>query len=319
MLEAVAFAHRRKVLHLDLKPDNFILFPGDLLRLADFGLARVAHRTMSASGSGTVGYLAPEQALGRPSLRSDVFSIGLILYRMFAGALPRWPFEWPPPRFDRVRRKLPPEMIEVVHRALEVDDRRRYRDADQMLRAFRQVRHAAVRAARKRSTRKRKAKRSPRWKEVRFREFQALHRKDLETRHACSSCGGPVSEPMRACPWCGTDRPVHREDTRFPAQCPRCGRGLKLDWRFCPWCYGGVVGEDSGREYSDRRYAGRCRHCGSRRLLRFMRYCPECNRKLNRKWKLPEQKGRCLSCGWGVYKTFWSFCPWCGRRLPETR
>jgi len=85
MLSAVAYAHSRRVMHCDIKPENFLLFPGNRLRLSDFGIAKVARRTIQASGSGTVGYVAPEQAMGKPSFRSDVFSLGLILYRMLSG------------------------------------------------------------------------------------------------------------------------------------------------------------------------------------------------------------------------------------------
>jgi len=53
-------------------PDNLLIFPGNHLRLTDFGIAKVAQKTIQGSGTGTVGYMAPEQALGRPSLRSDV-------------------------------------------------------------------------------------------------------------------------------------------------------------------------------------------------------------------------------------------------------
>lgn len=89
MLEAVACAHHHRVIHCDVKPENLILFKGGRLCLTDFGIARLALRTVRASGSGTVGYVAPEQAMGKASFRSDVFSLGLILYRLFAGVLPR--------------------------------------------------------------------------------------------------------------------------------------------------------------------------------------------------------------------------------------
>ena len=88
MLEAVAWAHAHRIIHCDVKPDNFILFTDNRIRLADFGIAKVAMKTIRASGSGTVGYVAPEQAVGKPSFRSDVFSLGLILYRMLSGKLP---------------------------------------------------------------------------------------------------------------------------------------------------------------------------------------------------------------------------------------
>jgi len=73
LLDALAYAHSERVLHCDVKPENLILFGRDNLMLADFGIAKTALRTIKASGSGTLGYLAPEQAMGRPSPRSDVF------------------------------------------------------------------------------------------------------------------------------------------------------------------------------------------------------------------------------------------------------
>ncbi|UCG16465.1 MAG: protein kinase [Phycisphaerales bacterium] len=55
MLDAVAYAHPKRVMHCDLKPENCILFRENRLRLADFGIAKVALRTIPASGSGTIG------------------------------------------------------------------------------------------------------------------------------------------------------------------------------------------------------------------------------------------------------------------------
>lgn len=147
ILSAVAYAHRQRIVHCDIKPDNVILFPGHRLRLTDFGIAKIALRTLRASGSGTVGYIAPEQAMGKPSLRSDVFSIGLIMYRMLAGQLPEWPFKWPPPGYTKLRRRVHPDMIDVIRRAVEVNSRKRYRDADQMLTAFRRAKPKTLRFA----------------------------------------------------------------------------------------------------------------------------------------------------------------------------
>ncbi len=150
MLDALAHAHRRHVIHCDIKPENFILFSGGRVRLTDFGIARVAFRTMSASGSGTVGYLSPEQALGRPSKSSDVFALGLVLYQMLTHVLPQWPFEWPPAGHAALRRRFPPEGIEILRRALEIDTRRRFQDAMQMRRAFHRMRDTLAASPRRR-------------------------------------------------------------------------------------------------------------------------------------------------------------------------
>jgi serine/threonine-protein kinase len=145
MMEAVAYAHRMKVMHCDIKPENFIIFAGNRLRLADFGIAKVAQKTIRASGSGTVGHMAPEQAMGRPSLKSDVFSLGLINYRMLAGHWPEWPYDWPPPGHQQLRRRAHPDLLHFLRRSVEPDPRSRFCDAEQMLNAFLRIKSRSLR------------------------------------------------------------------------------------------------------------------------------------------------------------------------------
>ena len=94
-LAALAHAHDNNIIHCDIKPEKFILFKGNHLKLADFGFAKIILRTLKASGSGTIDFIAPEQAMGRPNFQSDVFSLGLVLFRLLSGKLPVWPFDWP--------------------------------------------------------------------------------------------------------------------------------------------------------------------------------------------------------------------------------
>ncbi len=317
-LEAVAFAHRSRIIHCDIKPDNLILFSNDLLRLTDFGIAKVARRTIRASGSGTIGYCAPEQAMGKPSQRSDVFSLGLIFYQMLSARLPEWPFSWPPPGHDRLRRRVHADMVAVIRRSLEVEPRRRFRDANAFLAAFRRAKPKALR--RSQTTRRRQHSKPTggnHWKSIRYRQFRKRWGRELETRHACAACSGPVGESMRFCPWCGQARRVHQGRTSFPARCPRCARGVKLDWRFCPWCYGAGFAPHGTRQYTDKRYSARCSNpsCSRKQLMPFMRYCPWCRRKVRRQWPIAGHRERCGSCGWGVLKEFWHTCPWCGKSL----
>jgi serine/threonine-protein kinase len=145
LLRGVAYAHRHRIIHCDIKPENVILFPGERLRLTDFGIAKIAQKTLRGSGTGTVGYMAPEQAMGRPSARSDVFSVGVILYRMLTGHWPEWPFQWPLLGSSTLRRKAHPDLVDVLRRALSIDPRKRYVDADQMLRAFLPARRKTLR------------------------------------------------------------------------------------------------------------------------------------------------------------------------------
>ncbi len=156
MIGAVAHAHQNKIIHCDIKPENMIIHPDGRLQLMDFGIAKVAQktiiRTMIASGSGTVGYMAPEQAMGRPSARSDVFALGLMMYKVLTNHLPEYPFDWPPPGYATLRRKAHPDFIEFIRRSLEVRPNRRYRDANEMLHVFQRLKPRIKRfeAARKR-------------------------------------------------------------------------------------------------------------------------------------------------------------------------
>lgn len=144
LLEATAFAHRNRIIHCDIKPENIILFPDGVIRLTDFGIAKVARRTIRGSGTGTVGYMAPEQAMGKPSTRSDVFSVGLIMCRLFSGKWPEWPFEWPFPGHSRLVERVHPDMIGLLKKSTLVEPRRRYPDAISMLNAFRKVRNRTL-------------------------------------------------------------------------------------------------------------------------------------------------------------------------------
>lgn len=144
LLYALAHAHERRIIHCDVKPENIILFEDGTLCLTDFGIARLGMRTVIASGTGSLGYMAPEQAMGKPSPRSDVFSAGLVIWRMLAGAVPDWPFDWPFPGTARVR-KHAPDMIPVLQRALAVRTRSRFRDADAMVAAYERAHQRVLR------------------------------------------------------------------------------------------------------------------------------------------------------------------------------
>jgi len=307
---AVAHAHEHGVIHCDIKPDNLILFDGGRLRLTDFGIAKAAMSTL-ASGSGTIGYLAPEQALGRPTMRSDVFAIGLVVWQMLAGVVPEWPFEWPLDGADKVKRKVHPELVAWLRKALAVDQRKRFRDAGRMRDAF--LRLKAGRKLLPRARRARTTRTIEHWRDVRAKQFLRAFRKELDLNHRCPKCGGPTSEAMKGCPWCGHSAKRYRGETKMPARCSRCGRGRKLDWKYCAWCYGPAFTEVATRTYTDRRYTARCSKpgCARRELMPFMRYCPWCRGKVEKRWTFAGADGRCHGCGCGIVKDAWKFCPWC--------
>ena len=318
ILEAVAYAHRNRIIHCDIKPDNFILFKNDRLRLTDFGIAKIAHKThaLGAAGTGTVGYLAPEQAFGKPTFRSDVFSIALVMYRMFAGALPEWPYE-ELPNFARLQERYPKEFISFLERCLTVDEKKRPDNAVIMLEAFKRLKPKVLRhqtmAKRKRNGFRSSTTTSKNLKELQRELFQRQFRRILRTESECKKCGGPISEQMKSCPWCGVQQKHYRGPTKFPVRCRRCGRGAKLDWKYCAHCYGPAIGPQSTRHYSDSKYEGHCTKCKGE-LMPFTKYCPWCKKKVTRRWRFEGSSGRCTRCSSDVLKDFWLFCAWCGKK-----
>ena len=309
-LAALAHAHEHKIIHCDIKPENFILFPGNQLKLGDFGFAKLSLRTLKASGSGTIDYIAPEQAMGRPKFQSDVFSLGLVLYRLFSGKLPEWPFEWPLAGHDKLVSRVRPEFTEFLRKAIQLDPRNRYRDAVQMKAEFDRLHSHARRQ--KRARRKNGGAQGPSWRRMQWREFQRRYRKVLHTNQHCRRCEGPVAESMQACPWCGFDNPARGSESLFASTCPRCERGVKNDWDYCAWCYGPGFVEETTRRYPDKRYTARCanRRCKGQ-LMPFMRYCPWCRMKVRKPWKLAGSRQCCKACKWGIAREFWNYCAWC--------
>jgi serine/threonine-protein kinase len=310
-LAALAHAHEHKIIHCDIKPENFILFPGNQLKLADFGFAKISLRTLKASGSGTIDYIAPEQAMGRPKFQSDVFSLGLVLYRMFSGKLPEWPFEWPMTGHDRLKLRVRPELMEVLRKAIQLDPAKRYKTAIQMQSDFERQKSNARRQKRAKP-KKNGVRNGSSWRQMQWRQFQRQFRKTLDTRHSCRRCEGPVAESMQACPWCGTDHPSRGAESTMPSTCPRCERGVKNDWDYCAWCYGPGFIEEAARSYPDKRYTSTCANARCRgELMPHMRYCPWCRTKVKRPWKLSGSRTKCRSCSWGIAAEFWNFCAWC--------
>jgi beta-lactam-binding protein with PASTA domain/predicted Ser/Thr protein kinase len=91
ILKAARFAHRRGVIHRDLKPHNVIVDDADQAKVTDFGIARAGASDMTETGSimGTAQYLSPEQAQGHAvEAGSDLYSIGIVLYELITGQVP---------------------------------------------------------------------------------------------------------------------------------------------------------------------------------------------------------------------------------------
>ncbi len=155
---ALEYAHKHGVLHRDIKPDNIMLKPGavdgDELPyqpvLTDLGLAKLAEGgVMTAAGisMGTPAYMSPEQAMGqRTDARSDVYSLGILLFELAVGRLPfpastlseaiRYHAQEPPPRPRSLRPELPEHLEAVILQALAKNPDNRFRGAGALARAL---------------------------------------------------------------------------------------------------------------------------------------------------------------------------------------
>jgi serine/threonine protein kinase/predicted ATPase len=134
--DGLAAAHAAGILHRDIKPANILVGTNGYAKLADFGIAKLAegaaedmtHVTEDGTSTGmvlgTIAYMSPEQASGRPiDARSDVFSFGLVLYEMLAG---RKPFEGTSGLDSMMGASLPLALRAALRRALEQDPAKRH-------------------------------------------------------------------------------------------------------------------------------------------------------------------------------------------------
>ena len=170
--EALSAAHTAGLVHRDVKPENVMLRPDGYVKLLDFGLATPIERTAMGAGMsrtagvtgagmlvGTMRYMSPEQALGRPlDARTDIFSFGLVLYEMLAG---RHPFTGASD-FDILHgivhdptQPLPEELLpslrKEVKKSLEKDPSDRFQSIQTMVVALRHARETAAAARRPRA------------------------------------------------------------------------------------------------------------------------------------------------------------------------
>ena len=147
LVSALHHAHRKGIVHRDIKPQNIIVTKDNVLKVTDFGIARAASTAtmkVDESGFGSAHYCSPEQASGRyTDAKSDIYSLGVVMYEMLTGKLPfesdnsvsvaiKHIQEEPvPPR--EINPEIPETVEEVILKAMAKDQTERFQTAGEML------------------------------------------------------------------------------------------------------------------------------------------------------------------------------------------
>ena len=147
ILRALQHAHEKGVVHRDIKPQNIMMLEDGTIKVADFGIARFANsetRTITDKAIGSVHYISPEQARGGVTdKKSDIYSVGVMLYEMLTGTLPFesdnavsvaiMQMQQDPRRPREINDQIPEGLEDITLRAMQKDPAERYQSAADML------------------------------------------------------------------------------------------------------------------------------------------------------------------------------------------
>lgn len=155
--KALSHAHSKGIIHRDIKPQNIMLLKDGMIKVADFGIASLQNSIEMPSDEavGSVHYIAPEQARGyAPDARSDVYSLGIVMYEMLTGKLPYTGnsavevavkhMNTDAVRPRQINPDIPEELERITLKAMSADIKSRYQSADELLADLEEFHNAEV-------------------------------------------------------------------------------------------------------------------------------------------------------------------------------
>ncbi|MDP6439778.1 MAG: protein kinase, partial [Candidatus Brocadiia bacterium] len=201
--EALKYAHSKGIIHRDIKPANIMLDDQSNVKIADFGVAGIIATAQQSKRTkrwvvGTPGYMAPEQQIDvvHTDQRSDIFSLGAVLYQVLTRKLPE---VLPPEPPSKVNTDVDPRLDSLVLKCLQEGPGERFQNAEEFLEAL-EAYHVEV---------------------TRVGEVcPACKSENPVTQKTCQKCGADLSELFDVCPDCGAD---NRRDVDI---CVGCGVNL---------------------------------------------------------------------------------------------
>jgi len=150
--DGLAYAHDKGIVHRDIKPANIMLIKNSMVKITDFGIARITATSQTQTGivKGTPYYMSPEQFSGeKVDGRSDIFSLGVMMYQLMTGRLPFYAdnpaalmnkiMNDPHPDPRKFNAKMVKPVIAVINNALVKNRDKRYQKASQMCTHLRQI------------------------------------------------------------------------------------------------------------------------------------------------------------------------------------